>query len=93
MKKEHLEILFKDLRELLRIEVLLSKNKMTQEDAESLQALAEKGYPRAEFLFGFYTLFCLKDSNEAKVWLEKCKKHGSGYLLRKLSKLSHAICN
>ena len=84
MKKEHLEILFNDLRELLRIEVLLSKNKMTQEDAESLQALAEKGHPRAEFDYGLFLAMEKKDSQGAKEWFDRCRRHASGSFMNKL---------
>jgi len=84
MKQEDVDKLFEDVRELLRLEKILSENKMTQEDATSLKSLAEKGHPRAEFDYGIYHLICANDIELAHYWFQRCNSHADVFFLWKL---------
>lgn len=75
MKQEEVDKLFEDVRELLRLEKLLSENKMIQEDATSLKSLAVKGYPRAEFDYGLFLAIETKNIEDARVWFDRCCEH------------------
>ncbi|MFA7055870.1 MAG: hypothetical protein WC134_05015 [Acholeplasmataceae bacterium] len=79
MKQEEVDKLFEDVRELLRLEKLLSENKMTQGDVTRLKVLAEKGHPRAEYDYGLYFLVCLNDFESAYAWFQKCNGHAYEY--------------
>lgn len=91
MKQEEVDKLFEDVREILRLEKLLSENKMTQEDATNLKSLAEKGYPRAEFDYGLFLAIEMKKIEDARVWFDKCRRHADGSLMNKLRKVCALI--
>jgi hypothetical protein len=74
-----------DLVELRRIEMLIKPSKLIGKDVLSLNKLAGRGIPLAEYLFGLYALYCLKDHVLAHQWFHKCKRHANGYFLWKLA--------
>jgi uncharacterized protein YehS (DUF1456 family) len=86
MDKQKLDQLEVELKEIIRIEQVMKYSLLTPGDVISLQELANKGLPRAEFLYGLMLLERRKHA-EAYQYLEKCRRHCNEIYLRKI-----AIC-
>jgi hypothetical protein len=86
MDKQKLDQLEAELKEIIRIEQVMKYSLLTPVDVMSLQELAEKGSPRAQFLYSLMLLERRKD-DEAIKWLNRCKRHCNEIYLRKI-----AIC-
>ena len=63
---------------------------LTPGDVISLKKLANKGMPRAEFLYGLMLLERRKHA-EAIKWLNRCQRHCNGLFLWKLSKINYLL--
>jgi hypothetical protein len=63
MDKQKLDQLEVELKEIIRIEQVMKYSLLTPSDVISLKELANKGMPRAEYLFGIYML--LIEQNKA----------------------------
>jgi TPR repeat protein len=85
MEKHSLRKIEAELKEIIRIEQVMKYSLLTPGDVISLKKLAEKGLPRAEFL---YSLMLLERRNEDEAikWLQRCKRHANGLFLWKLSR-------
>jgi uncharacterized protein YehS (DUF1456 family) len=86
MDKRTLDQLEVELKEIIRIEQVMKYSSLTAEDVISLKKLAEKGSPRAQFLYGLMLLE-RRNKAEAYQYLEKCRRHCNEIYLRKI-----AIC-
>jgi len=56
MDKQTLDKLVVELEEIIRIEQAMKYCLLKPKDVKSLRGLADKGMPRAEFLYGIYML-------------------------------------
>ncbi len=86
MDKQTLAQLEAELKEIIRIEQVMKYSSLTSQDVISLKELAEKGIPRAEFLYGVYKLAIERNMADGHLWLKRCKRHANGSLLWKLSR-------
>jgi hypothetical protein len=91
MDKQTLNKLVAELREIIRLEEQFMKySLLTPGDVISLKKLANKGMPRAEFLYGLMLLERRKHA-EAIKWLNRCQRHCNGLFLWKLSKINYLL--
>ena len=90
MDKQTLDQLDAELKEIIRIEQVMKYSLLTPVDVMSLQELANKGLPRAEFLYGLMLLERRKHA-EAIKWLNRCQRHCNGLFLWKLSKINYLL--
>ena len=86
MDKQKLDQLEAELTEIISLEMVMKYSLLTPGDVISLKKLAEKGIPRAQFLYGLMLLEQRKEA-EAYQYLEKCRRHCNDIYLRKI-----AIC-
>ena len=90
MDKQKLDQLEVELKEIIRIEQVMKYSLLTPGDVISLKKLAEKGLPRAEFLYGRMLLEQRKEA-EAYQWLERCQRHCNGLFLWKIRMVYKAL--
>jgi hypothetical protein len=90
MDKQMLDQLDAELKEIIRIEQVMKHSLLIAQDIISLKELANKGKPRAQFLYGLMLLEQRKEA-EANLWLEKCKQHCNRIYLRKIKKVFKII--
>jgi hypothetical protein len=82
-----------DLFTLRRIERLLKLSIITENDVMRLLRLASRGIPRAEYLYGIYAFYYLKNAELTNQWFNKCKRHANGYYLLKLAMFYRTMGN
>jgi hypothetical protein len=90
MNKQTLDQLDAELKEIIRIEQVMKYSLLTPGDVISLQELANKGLPRAEFLYGLMLLERRKHA-EAINWLNRCQRHCNEVYLGKIKKVFKII--
>jgi hypothetical protein len=87
MDKQKLDQLEAELKEIIRIEQVMKYSLLTPVDVMSLKELAEKGIPRAQFLYGLMLLERRKE-DEGCQWLQKCKRHCNEVYLKRIKKVA-----
>lgn len=85
MNKQTLDQLEAEPKEIIRIEQVMKYSILTPDDVISLKELANRGIPRAEYLYGVYKLAIERNVGEGNQWLQRCKRNCNEIYLRKIS--------
>jgi hypothetical protein len=85
MDKQKLDQLEAELTEIISLERVMKYSSLNINDVMSLQTLANRGIPRAEFLYGVYKLTIERNRVEGYLWLKRCKRHCNEIYLKKIA--------
>ena len=87
VKNKNSKALSKELKESWRIEEKLLKttNRLTDDEIQFLKAIAEKGMPVGEFIYGLFFLLNKEDARTAEEWWNKFFYHANGFALWRAS--------